>query len=657
MLRQSTSFLIGILFAFLLTTCKQYTEDIEKYLDYWASESSVTRFSINSTHYQNSAGITCLPSDRDAAVILKVQNPKNFTFVMPNTASNAADIIRFPGLPSQPSPGTDYTLRQIDSDTLELTYKSAFLKKYEWGAADIGSVITLKNIEGRQFSQTFSMHIEVNTPPPEITEIKLAKTASTPAYYVVCCKVDGARINDPVNGGGKLHGDIAAVRVIKENGAAESIPIQVNTAGTDFDLTLSGGKLLPVGSVAPLFSSAPSYALPSGTWVAYVKTDIPVEDTSALPRAYGIQLADAKRLMSGAKGTRTLGYIVDTSNPAQAWKKVKQAVETAHTGGVITLNGTITATNAPGNHGHIEISKNLTVQGVPGNPPAVLDAHDLGPTSSSTPADSHRIFTITGAVDVTLKNLTLQNGKDATESYRVGAGGGGIWAEGHVKLSLIDVTVKDCISKASGGGIRCDYDSTGGGSLTMIHCTIKDNTVKDDSAISSSGGGISLPNCPFTAVIDGCTISGNVIDKSAYSGTSTPLKAKGCGLTSGNKSNSITVIKGHTVIENNKCQPHASITTHCQGMGIWMQGGRLIIGETGKSDADSPEIRQHWSLPVAGAIPKGTALYLEGSAAVDWLSGTIHDNGLGSPNVSSTADIVLTNGSATFNNQSGNSPS
>ena len=57
------------------------------------------------------------------------------------------------------------------------------------------------------------------------------------------------------------------------------------------------------------------------------------------------------------------GYIADTSNPAEAWKKVREAVTAAHSGGVITLDDAITATSAPGNSGHIEITKNLPVRG------------------------------------------------------------------------------------------------------------------------------------------------------------------------------------------------------------------------------------------------------------------------------------------------------
>ena len=649
-MRKYITFITVVGFALIFACCQQYTADIEEFLSYWSAEASVTGFKINSVYYRSDVGVACLPSDNDATVILTVRNPKKFRFVMPSTVSDAAAVIRFPGLPSQPSPGTDYTLRQSAPDTLELTYKSTFLKKYEWGTADIGPVITLKSDDGRQFAQTFSTSIVVNTLPPEITKTTIAKTTGLPAYYVVCCEIDGSKILDPVNSGGKLHGDIAGLRVTKDGGAEEFIPIGVNAAG--FDITHSDGKLLPPGSVTRLFSDA-SYAVPSGTWVVYLKTGIRLDDSAALPHTYGIRLSDAKNLTSGAQQTRTLGYIVDTSSHTEAWKKVREAVMTVAAGGVITLNGVINATNTPGNRGHIEISKNLTVQGAPGNPPAVLDAQHLGPPSSSNIAESHRIFTVTGAVEVTLQNLTLKRGKDAVDAHRPGgAGGGGIWASADANLTLINVTVEDCITKTQGGGIQYYYDPlTGGGRLTMINCTIKDNTVQKDGNInaSSTGGGISLPWCAYTAVIDGCTITGNKIDMSTNAAPE-PLQAEGCGLACSATSSSITIIKGHTVIENNQCVPHASKLCNCKGMGIFCGGGPLTIGETGKSDAESPEILHHGNSIPPRVDPHGTALYINGGT-VDWLSGKIYSNG------SLPANSVYSANNGTFNNRSGNNAS
>ena len=646
-MRKFITFITVIGFSLIFACCRQYAADIEEFLSYWSSEASVTGFKINSEHYINDVGVVCLPSAGDATVILTVRNPKKFRFIMPTTVSDAAAVICFPGLSSPPSPGTDYTLTQSASDTLVLTYRSNFLKKYEWGTADIGPVITLKSDDGRQFSQTFRTNIEVNTLPPEITKITIAKTTDSPVCYVVCCEIDGANILDPVNSGGKLHGDIVALRVTKDGGTEETIPISVN--GTGFDITHSGGKLLPPGSATPLFSG-PSYVVPSGPWVVYLKTGITLDNSAALPHTYRIRLADTKNLTSGAKETRTLGYIVDTSNHTEAWKKVREAVASVADGGVITLSGTINATNAPGNRGQIEISKNLTIQGAPGNSPAVLDAHHLGPASSTSLAESHRIFTVTGAVEVTLKDLTLKRGKDAVTAHISGSGGGGIWASANANLTLINVTVEDCISKAPGGGIRYDHDSPGNKRLTMIKCKIKGNTVKDDGIIKdSSGGGISLPWASYTAVIDGCTISDNVIDMSAKTGSAPHLEAKGCGLDCSATSSSITIIKGNTVIENNRCIPHTSKSCDCKGMGIFCGGGPLTIGETGKSDSESPEILNHGRSIPSGIDAAGTALYINGGT-VSWRSGRIHDNGT-DPNNS------IKNVGGTLSNLLGNGPS
>ena len=627
-MRKFITFITVIGFSLIFACCQPYAADIEEFLSYWSSEAAVTGFKINTKYYRNDVGVACLPSDRDATVILTVRNPKKFKFVTPTTVSDAAAVIRFPGLPSQPVPDTDYTLTQSAPDTLELRYKSSFLKKYEWGTADIGPVITLKSDDGRPFTQTFKTNIMVNTLPPEITKITIAKSTDPTPCYVVCCEINGTNILDPVNSGDKLHGDIVALRVTKDGETEKTIPIRVN--GTGFDITHSGGKLLPPGSATPLFSG-PSYEVPSGQWVVYLKTGITLDDSAALPHTYRIRLADTKNLTSGAKETRTLGYIVDTSNHTEAWKKVRKAVTDVAADGVITLSGTINATDDTDNHGHIEISKNLTIQGAPGNSPVVLDARHLGPASSPNIADSHRIFTVKGAVEVTLKDLTLKRGKDAVDAGKVGSGGGGIWASANANLTLINVAVEDCISKAHGGGIRYDH-GTGNKRLTMINCTIKNNTVKDNGTTDdSSGGGISLPWCPYTAVIDGCTISDNVIDMSAKTGSELRLEAKGYGLACSATTDSITIIKGHTVIENNQCVPHTSKFCDCKGMGIFCGRGPLTIGENDKGDDESPEILHHGNSIPTGVTAMGTALYIN-KGSVSWRSGKIHHNGSNSDN-------------------------
>ena len=187
----------------------------------------------------------------------------------------------------------------------------------------------------------------------------------------------------------------------------------------------------------------------------------------------------------------------------------------------------------------------------------------------------------------------------------------------------------------------------------MINCRIENNTVKDDGSIKrSSGGGISLPHTSYTAVIDGGTIAGNKIDMSAKTSAASLLEAEGCGLDCSAKPGSMTIIKGHTVIENNQCipHPHTSKFCDCKGMGIFCGGGPLTIGETDKGDPESPEILNHGNSIPARVDVAGTALYINGGS-VSWQSGRIHNNG---PNANNS---IKQDAGGTLYNRPGKSPS
>ena len=156
-----------------------------------------------------------------------------------------------------------------------------------------------------------------------------------------------------------------------------------------------------------------------------------------------------------------------------------------------------------------------------------------------------------------------------------------------------------------------------------------------------------MPNCPYTAVIDTCEISGNKVDVSKKTGSGSLITITACGLYTGNQSASITNIKGHTVIDGNSYVKHGTKTTRVRGIGIWMQGGVVNIGENGKPDRESPVICNH---QVGNADEVyGTAIYLERSAVVNWRNG--HITGNGGP---AKAVYVYTGyGNPVFNNTSG----
>ena len=125
--------------AILFTTCKQFRDDPEDFLSYWAAVVAPTGFDIDSPHPTNKNGALCIPSASDVTLTIKLRNPKNFTLVIPASSADAGKVINFPDLSPQPTYGTDYTLEQTpDKAALKLTYKPGFLKAHEWGNGGIG---------------------------------------------------------------------------------------------------------------------------------------------------------------------------------------------------------------------------------------------------------------------------------------------------------------------------------------------------------------------------------------------------------------------------------------------------------------------------------------------------------------------------------------
>ena len=445
--------------------CKQFLEDPEEFLGYWSSEVVPIDFSIDEPYQMSNDGALCIPSADDVKLTIKLRNPRKFTLIMPTSVLDAGKVINFPGFLSdqQPRYNIDYTFKQT-GDMLELTYREAFLKAHEWSNGAIGPEITLTSTDGRKFGKKFSLNIEVNTPPPEIGDIKIAKTQTGGGYYALCFNETVGMT--PMLNGKRLHKDIKAIHIQKEGGSEGTIPLTVKEDGSGFDIpsTLPEGLL---SSVDIIFDTPPS----PGSWTVYIKTYTELAASDALPQKYTVRLIDKKGLSSEPKEAKTLGSIPDISDNTKAWKKLKQAVEGAQEGGVITVMGNVKATIDPGNSGAIDVTRSLTIKSKNG---AELDANQstLGP-------NAHRIFSVTGdKTELTLENLTLKNGYanpvGSTDSSYGGAisasqiktltlkncvirdckayGGGGIYLNGGVEAVLESCTITDCETTADGGG-------------------------------------------------------------------------------------------------------------------------------------------------------------------------------------------------------------
>ena len=292
--------------ALFFAGCKQFLEDPEEFLSYWAAEVVSGDYIIDKPTQTNTDGVQCIPSTSDVRLTVKLNNPKNFTLVMPTSPANAGKVINFPGLSPQPVYGTDYTLQQAGS-TLNLVYKSAFLKEHEWNTGNIGPEITLIADDGREFSKPFTAHVEVNTPPKLSFTGSIGKTANPIGgkhYYVIILKAEDMSETAGIGSStGKLHKDIKRLTV--EGGASANISF--TTGHTAFTVNTStpvtSRRLLAVGEVTnitsvdlngqPVPSWAPSHN--ADPWALRYKTDTEVKGAQAL---YKFRLYDEKGLIS-----------------------------------------------------------------------------------------------------------------------------------------------------------------------------------------------------------------------------------------------------------------------------------------------------------------------------------------------------------------------
>ena len=278
--------LFALIPALLFASCKFWNEPIEEFFSYWSAEAYVTGSDVKVPAQRDSSGVTSIASGADADILLSASNPKSFRFIMP-TAGNS-EMIKFTGLSAQPVPGTDYSLTQVSSDTLKLTYKSAFLKTHEWGTADLGTELTLYADDGRKFVKPYVFNLKANTPPPTPTFV-LAKTTSS-GKYVLCLQVPDMNVSCS---GGTLHQDIAKISI----------------DGTEYDLKVNGTKddfVKPdtakfIGNTA-VEQLTGSPAVPSGKWILYYETEVPVGGAS---RKYQVFLTDEMGLVSGTLETST----------------------------------------------------------------------------------------------------------------------------------------------------------------------------------------------------------------------------------------------------------------------------------------------------------------------------------------------------------------
>lgn len=176
---------------------------------------------------------------------------------------------------------------------------------------------------------------------------------------------------------------------------------------------------------------------------------------------------------------------LEVSAGQNAWKQLKAAVAAVEDGDVISINGTIKATNADGDNGAIEITKKVTIKGND----ATIDMLDANSNYSGTspggaPATPHRIFTVKSGGNLTLENLTLTRG--LASGSGADQNGGAILVENTGILTIYGGIIDFNKAMYWGGGIFTlpGAHVTLGTEDNSRPCTIKNNTGAHE------GGGI-----------------------------------------------------------------------------------------------------------------------------------------------------------------------
>ena len=264
--------------AIVFTSCKQFIDNPEEFLGYWSSEVVPTGFSIDKPYQISNDGALCIPSDSPVTTLtIKLHNPRKFSLITPTSTSSAADvqkIINFPGLLTQPTYNTDYTLEQTpDKTALKLTYKSGFLKAHEWSNGSIGPKITLTSTDGRKFNKKFSLNLKADT-APSLEYKGVGKTQVGAKWYYVLI-FQAKNVDDPLPPPlDHLHGDIKKLSVT----GGDSADIVFGSTGF-----AASGRLLASAEVVQLASGEGPEAplnwssLNDNSWALRYRTDTEVK--------------------------------------------------------------------------------------------------------------------------------------------------------------------------------------------------------------------------------------------------------------------------------------------------------------------------------------------------------------------------------------------
>ncbi|MGP1564873.1 MAG: hypothetical protein ACTTHU_05525 [Treponema sp.] len=303
-------------------------------------------------------------------------------------------------------------------------------------------------------------------------------------------------------------------------GAACVTPSTDNVEGKN-DVYLDNGKMITVDGVL-----SPAGGIAARITVAYIKylpTTQVLAGTAALLNSEHSKFAVTPQAVGSEKRMWRIngqGYLQKPpveikGTDSLAWKKLKDAVQAADNGDVISIIGEIKATNDTDNSGELEIKKNITIQGKKTDRTDTLNANkdDFGTAP-------FRIFKVEAGKKLTLENLTLKNGKnnetDLGGSPNPKGKGGAIYSKG--ELEIRNVLITGCEARYSGGGIYCSMSgSRPADERKLVIENTEVTSCKAPEPTYGTGGGVYIvgENCRMNVKLSDVKIKNNEASSSA----------------------------------------------------------------------------------------------------------------------------------------------
>ncbi len=309
-------------------------------------------------------------------------------------------------------------------------------------------------------------------------------------------------------------------------------------------------------------------------------------DQRGLPRFVGTKV-DLGAVEMQEESSLVVTTELDVVNPLDAITSLREAIAHAHSKG-----GSNTITFAQALSGQtINLGSEIEMD-MSNRADVTIDAGSLPDGLTLSGGGTRRILRLTKTGDsfgsVTLKGLSLTGGNGSGASN---GGIGGAICNDSASLTLVNCTLSD--NSTDEGGAICNRQ---GGTLTLLQCTVSGN-----SATNGSGGAISNDG---TLVLIQCTLSGN---RSSVSGGAVCIRAGTVMLTN-------SIVAGNTAPVRGADIDRAEGSTIAEGLNVIS-----VAADSGLSAGPNVIVS---SVPGLGTLannggPTQTLALLPGSPAID----------------------------------------